>query len=476
MNVEEEIVKSPILAMKFGGTSVGSVDAIQQSCEIVSSTLKDWPRTVVVLSALSGVTNQLLEGAARATEGDVTAAMAVSEQLRSRHHATADGLLEDLSDLAEFKQHCDMLIDEFSNLCGAISVLGEATPRALDAVASLGERLSIRLFRLVLKERGVSAQDIESTRLILTDSNFQSAHPDWDATRRQSQQVLIPLLNQGVVPVVTGFLGANSDGVTTTLGRGGSDYSAAILAAAIRAAEVWIWTDVDGVMTADPRIVQGAMTIPRISYLELAELAYFGAKVLHPKTVRPVLDAGIQLSIRNTFNPDHSGTRLVPRLEKKDEGGIKAVTAVRGQSLITIEGSGMLGVPGVAARAFGAVAGTGTNVILISQASSEQSISFAVPLASADQVVTALEGAFESELSNREIDRIWATGDAVIVTVVGSGMRHTPGVAGKVFSGLGEENVNVIAIAQGSSEVAISLVVDSPDMELAVRTLHNLVK
>jgi aspartate kinase len=476
MDVEEGIVKSPILVMKFGGTSVGGVDAINQSVEIVSSTLEEWPRTVVVLSALSGVTNLLLEGAARAIAGDVAAALETSEQLRSTHHNTAEGLLEDASDVAEFNQHCDILIDEFSNLCGAIAILGEATPRALDAVASLGERLSIRLFRLALKRKGVPAQDIESTRLILTDSQFQAAHPDWDATRRQSQEVLVPLLNQGVVPVVTGFLGANPEGVITTLGRGGSDYSAAILAAAIRAAEVWIWTDVDGVMTADPRIVKGARTIPNISYLELAELAYFGAKVLHPKTVRPVLDAGIQLSIRNTFNPDHSGTRLLPRFEKKDEGGVKAVTAVRGQSLITIEGSGMLGVPGVAARAFGAVAATGTNVILISQASSEQSISFAVPLSAADQVVTALEGTFEVELANREIDKIWATGDVVIVTVVGSGMRHTPGVAGRVFSGLGAENVNVIAIAQGSSEVAISMVVDGPDMELAVRTLHNLAK
>lgn len=475
MVIQKATASSPILVMKFGGTSVGSVEAIQQSCEIVTSALKDWPRTVVVLSALSGVTNLLLKGAERAIEGDVKAALELSEQLRVRHHSVAEGLLKERSDLLDYEQHCDVLIDEFSSLCGAIAVLGEATPRALDAVASLGERLSVRLFRLVLQNNGVAAEDVESTRLIRTDSQFQSAHPDWNETRHQCHECLIPLLDKGVVPVVTGFLGANSDGVITTLGRGGSDYSAAILAGAVRAKEVWIWTDVDGVMTADPRIVPEARTIPRISYLELAELAYFGAKVLHPKTVRPVLDAGIQLSIRNTFNPDFPGTRLVPDLDEAERGVIKAVTAVRGQSLITIEGSGMLGVPGVAARAFGAVAATGTNVILISQASSEQSISFAIPLSSADKVVGALEYTFESELSNREIDRIWATGDVVIVTVVGSGMKHTPGVAGRVFSSLGDKRVNVIAIAQGSSEVAISLVVDSPDMELAIKTLHSLV-
>jgi aspartate kinase len=461
--------------MKFGGTSVGSADAIDNACKVVSDTLEKWPSTVVVLSALSGVTNLLLEGAASAVEGDTKTAQGKSEQLRTRHYSVAEELIEDPAALTQFKQHCDKLIGEFSNLCGAIAILGEATPRALDAVGSIGERLSVPLFKMALGARGVSGMDIEASRLIATDSNFQSAHPDWNLTRKQCQEVLTPLLNEGTVPVVTGFMGANEDGVITTLGRGGSDYSAAIVAAALRAEEVWIWTDVDGVMTSDPRIVPEARTIPEVSYLELAELAYFGAKVLHPKTVRPVLEAGIGLSIRNTFKPEHPGTKLVSRHKEQNATTMKAVTAIRGQSLITIEGSGMLGVPGVAARAFGAVAETGTNVILISQASSEQSISFAVPFPSAHDVVLALEKAFASELSNREIDRIWASDESVIVTVVGSGMRHTPGVAGRVFSALGEERVNVVAIAQGSSEVAISMVIDSADMEHAVRTLHSLV-
>jgi aspartate kinase len=228
-------------------------------------------------------------------------------------------------------------------------------------------------------------------------------------------------------------------------------------------------------MTTDPRIVPDAETIPALSYRELAELAYFGAKVVHPMTIRPVIEAGIGLSIRNTFNPTHPGTKLVSA-DNGIEGTIKAVTAITGQRLITLEGRGMLGVPGVAARTFGAVADTGTNVILISQASSEQSICFAVPSKSADRVLLALEEVFSKELANRDIDRVWASGETVIVTVVGSGMRHTPGVAGRVFSALGENGVNVIAIAQGSSEVSISLVIDAPDMEMAVSALHRLIK
>jgi aspartate kinase len=282
------------------------------------------------------------------------------------------------------------------------------------------------------------------------------------------------------VPIVTGFIGATPDGVITTLGRGGSDYTAAIIGSVLPADDVWIWTDVDGVMTTDPRIAPDAQTLPEISYGEIAELAYYGAKVLHPKTIRPVVEAGIGLRICNTFNPSHLGTRLIANGHSngkayKPEKVIKAVTAIRRQRLVTIEGRGMLGVPGVAARAFGAVASTGTSVPLITQASSEQSICFAVPSETAPAVLDALEKAFVHEIEDQDIDRVWSTEDVSIVTVVGSGMRHTVGVAGRVFSKLGNQGVNVLAIAQGSSEVSISLVVDSADTENAVRTLHGLI-
>ena len=290
-------------------------------------------------------------------------------------------------------------------------------------------------------------------------------------------------MDKGITPITTGFIGTTPEGVITTLGRGGSDYTAAIIGSVLPADDVWIWTDVDGVMTTDPRIAPDAQTLPEISYGEIAELAYYGAKVLHPKTIRPVVEAGIGLRICNTFNPSHPGTRLIANGYAVGSNGnlhqpekvIKAVTAIRKQRLVTIEGRGMLGVPGVAARAFGAVASTGTSVPLITQASSEQSICFAVPSETAPFVLDALEKTFVHEIEDEDIDRVWSTSDVSIVTVVGAGMRHTIGVAGRVFNQLGKSGVNVLAIAQGSSEVSISLVVDTADTENAVRALHGLI-
>jgi aspartate kinase len=290
---------------------------------------------------------------------------------------------------------------------------------------------------------------------------------------------LNPLLDAGLVPVVTGFIGADAKGVITTLGRGGSDYSAAVIGALLPADDVWIWTDVDGVMTADPRLVPSAKTLSEITYGEIAELAYYGAKVLHPKTIRPVVEAGIGLRICNTFNPSHPGTRLVANgngfKAAKGDQVVKAVTAIRKQRLVTIEGRGMLGVPGVAARAFGAVASTGTSVPLITQASSEQSICFAVPSEAADSVVGALQNIFAAEIFEHDIDRVWATEDVAIITAVGAGTRATPGVAGQIFSQLGYHEINVLAIAHGSSDVSISMVVESSDTEKAVQALHALI-
>jgi aspartate kinase len=278
-----------------------------------------------------------------------------------------------------------------------------------------------------------------------------------------------------IVPVVTGFIGSTDDGVVTTLGRGGSDYSAAILGAALDAHEVWIYTDVDGVMTADPRVVPDVRTLETLSYREMSELAYFGAKVLHPKTVLPALERGIPIRIRNTFRPSHAGTLVVGRADESAGGVLKGVTAIRRQSLITIEGRGMLGVPGIAARAFGSVAKTGTSVSMISQASSEQSICFLVSQDASEVVVEVLRREFEHELARHDIESIWTFDETVIVTVVGGAIKQTPGIAGRVFGALGNQGINVIAIAMGSSECSISLVVEAKDAEQAVRCLHTLI-
>ena len=468
---------SRTLLMKFGGTSVGTPEAMSQCIQIIQHEQQNW-RLVVVISALSKVTNLLLEGASKAALGDEQTFRHNAERLAELHYDISAALIStDRRHAVEAE--IERFITEFSSLCQAIAVLGEATPRALDAVASLGERMSIRLLAAALEHAGVRAAAVEASQLIETDDRFQNAHPDFDVSQRKTRQVLEPLLAQGIVPVVTGFIGAAPNGMITTLGRGGSDYSAGILGAVLPADEVWIWTDVDGVMTADPRLAPDARTIPEITYREIAELAYFGAKVLHPKTIRPVVDAGIGLRICNTFNPQHPGTRLVagdPASNGKKHNGdvVKAVTSVDGLRLITVEGRGMLGVPGVAARTFSAVASTGVSVPLITQASSEQSICFAAPAEAVERVVKALEKTFAVEIAHHDIDRIWATPECSIVTAVGVGMSHTPGVAGRIFSALGAQNVNVIAIAQGSSEVAISLVVAGEDTESAVKILHKL--
>jgi len=470
------------LVMKFGGTSVGSVGALRQVVNIIAEARKNWTRLVVVTSAMSGVTDLLLESADRAISGDPQAAINAANQIREKHFTVADDLIDDSTARSSLKQAIDDLLKEFTNLCHAISILGEATPRAMDAVASLGERMSVRILPPVFAASGIPAEYIDATQLIITDRQFQAAHPDFELSRKATSQALIPVLSNGKVAVVTGFIGSTPDGITTTLGRGGSDYSAAILGRIIPADDVWIWTDVDGVMSADPRMVPDARSIPELSYREIAELAYFGAKVVHPKTIRPVIEAGIGLRVCNTFHPSHPGTRLVNDLPNhilpEAKAGIelvKAVTAIRGLKLVTVEGRGMLGVPGVAARTFTAVASTGTSVPMITQASSEQSICFAIPGESAEKVVRTVQREFSAELSGGDIDRVWATDDVTIITVVGVGMRNTPGIAGTIFTALGNHGVNVIAIAQGSSEVSISLVVDAEDTMPGVRALHTLI-
>ncbi len=463
------------LVMKFGGSSVASPQAMGQVVENVRAGLRDWPRLVVVTSALSGVTDLLIESARRSVLGDRGFYEAAEEKLRARHLALADALVSGEERTAMLRQEIELLTSDFASRCQAVSVLGEATPRALDSIAGLGERLAARVLAAALESVDVPAVALDATQLIVTDENFQAAHPDLNATIQRVKQGLVPVLERGQAAVVTGFIAATPGGVITTLGRGGSDYSAALLGAALPADEVWIWTDVDGVMTADPRLVPDARTIPELSYREVAELAYYGAKVLHPKTIRPVIEAGIGLRVLNTFNPGSPGTRLVAVRGETANGVIKAVTAIRGLRLITIEGRGMLGVPGVAARTFSTVAATGISVPLISQASSEQSICFAVPQEAAPSVISALQNSFAREIASRDIDRVWATDEVVIISVVGAGMRSTPGIAGRIFQALGDTGCNVIAIAQGSSEVSISLIVDAAETQPAVQALHRLI-
>ncbi|GMR10446.1 MAG: aspartate kinase [Anaerolineae bacterium] len=461
-----------ILTMKFGGTSLGTADAIRQAAEIMKAARdSSADRVAVVASAVHGVTDELHQATTAAAEGDERYLQIIAE-LRDLHRRCAEALSEDESEAA--LAEIDELLEGFAGFCESVRVLGEAGPRALDHALSLGERMSVLLLAAALRQIDVAANAVNATDIIVTDDRFQDAAPELEATRRKVAENLTPILERGETPVITGFIGATPEGITTTLGRGGSDFSAGLIAACLESDELWIWTDVDGVMTADPKVVRSARTIEALGYQEVRELSYFGAKVLHPKTIQSVLASGIPIRVKNTFNPSHPGTLILPDLEKSN-GAIKAITAVRNVSLITVEGKGMMGVPGIAARTFEAVASTGASVLLISQASSEQSICFAVPRTNAPTAVEALESEFELVLSRGNIDRIWAQDDITIVTVVGSGMRQTAGVAGQVFTATGNQGINVVAIAQGSSECSISLVVQDRDGDVAVRAIHELV-
>jgi aspartate kinase len=460
------------LVMKFGGTSVGSVEAIEQAVALVETHAPAWDRLVVVVSAMSGVTNALMEGAQAAAGGDERTYRAVVADLRVRHYRVIDALARSREARRTLLATVDDHLDDFTAFCHSVYILGEITPRAMDTISSLGERVNARLVAALLHQRGLSSRAVDATELIVTDNTFQNAVPLMGRTRQRVAARLGPLLEEGVIPVVTGFMGATAAGVTTTLGRGGSDYSAAILGACLDSDEVWTWTDVDGVMSADPRIVPDARVIPTLSYSEVSELAYFGAKVLHPRTMRPLIEGDIPLWVKNTFNPSCAGTCIVRRPENTP-GTVKAVTAIRDLSMVVVQGRGMIGVPGIAARTFAAVAGQGASVLMIVQASSEQSICFALPTRAVPRVIAALEEAFALELARRDVERIWAQDDVVIVTAVGSGIRDTPGVAARIFGATGDAGTNVTAIAQGSSECGISLVVAAQDAERVIQQMHT---
>lgn len=466
------------LVMKFGGTSVGSADAMRETADLILQARDTWGDVAVIASAMGSkpvkVTDLLLQGAHTAYTGDGDTYRRLARQLRDIHYEAIDGLLSPEGERQVILAEIERFIGRYASLCGAVNVLGELTPRALDAISGMGEQMSVRILAAYLRELGYEAEAIDATALIVTDQNFQNANPLPAETRAQTAARLGPLLERGAIPIVTGFIGATADGVTTTLGRGGSDFSAAILGQAVDADEVWIWTDVDGVMSADPRLVPGAVSIPTLTFREVSELAYYGAKVLHPKTMRPCVESGIPLRIKNTFNPTHPGTVIVDE-SPATNGALKAVTAIKGVTMINVEGKGMIGVPGIAARTFGAVARLDVSVLLITQASSEQSISFIVPANSAAAVGAELEAEFAAELRRRDIERIWVRDAVAIVTIVGAGIQTTPGIAGRVFSALGDHHVNVIAIAQGSSECGISLVVAAEDVGRAVAHIHELI-
>ena len=463
---------SPVVVHKFGGAALADAAAIANVGTLLAADATA-PRRLVVTSALQGVTNQLLAAIAHATAGDVTAARAIVGGLLARHLEVARGVLAAGAD-SEMRNSLPTSINAaFDELFAQIDAmhLAEGREALSDAILAHGERLAARIVCAMLMGRGLECVVVDGSALVQTDGRHGNAAPDLARTDATARQILDPHFAKVGIVVVPGFIGAGHDDAVVTLGRGGSDLTAAVLARALDAREVTLWKDVPGCMTADPRIVPEARVVPLLDAREASELAYYGAKVLHPRTLLP-LRTGTTLRLRPFGDPDATGTTIVVG---RVAGGapVRAISGMAQQALVAVGGTGMLGVPGVAARVFGALATAQISVSMISQASSEQSICFTIPADRAAEVADLLSTAFAEELARREVDEIIVRSGLTTIAVVGSGMARTPGIAARIFSAVSHAGVNVIAIAQGSSERNVSFVVDETEATAAVQAVHS---
>jgi aspartokinase/homoserine dehydrogenase 1 len=454
---------------KFGGASLADSAAIRRAVEIIQSHRRE--PTVVVVSAMAGVTDALLAVARLARDGDKGAVGSLLEQLRTRHEEAATTLLPQPPSRTPMLSLIGEVFQELEALTWKLRGLPEIPPRILDQVVSRGEQLSARLVAAALDASAAPAEYVDALDVIATDDRFGQASPDLALTDRNASAAITPILARKAVPVVPGFFGKTAGGELATLGRGGSDLSATLLARALAAHRVSLWKDVPGLLTADPKVVPDARVIPKLHVREAAELAYYGAKVLHPRALIPLTGRNIPIYVRPFESPDSPGTEVSEQVPV-GRSPVKALTAAGGQALITVTGNGMLGVPGIAARTFAALHSRQISVSLISQASSEHSICFSVPEAFTIQARDSLLQEFREEISHREIDGVEVSPGMATVAVVGLGMHGTPGVAAGVFSALAAGALNVVAIAQGSSELNISVVVAAADAAEAQRRIH----
>lgn len=450
--------------LKFGGSSVATPERIRSVIDIIRPYLSG--EVAVVFSAFGGVTDELLEISRMALQGDQQYRLK-ADQLEKRH-------LDAVRELVSIQKQSSILaqvkikMNELEDVLHGVYLVKERTPRTLDYIMSFGERLSAFIIAEAMRDQGIAAEYLDARTLIFTDSQFGHAKVDFEKTNRRIAEHFAA---SRPLQVITGFIATAETGETTTLGRSGSDYTAAIFAAALRATDLEIWTDVDGMMTADPRLVKKAFTVPEMSYEEAMELSHFGARVIFPSTMQPAMVNRIPIWIRNTFNPTFKGT--VIHAHAANGKLIKGISSMNGVSLLNIQGSGLLGVVGVSMRLFATLAREQINVILISQASSEHSICIAVETRSAAKAKLAIEREFVHEIRSEEIDEVHIESELSIVAVVGDGMKHSPGTSGRMFGGLGRNGINVMAIAQGSSERNISAVVRQADVAKALNALHE---
>ena len=452
------------IVVKFGGSSLADSERLQQAMQVARTRLADGG--VMVCSAMGGTTDVLIAAAREAATGsDVRERV---EGIRARHVAVVRDLCPPRGQAAILTE-LQLLLAELDEVLHGVSLLRECSPRTLDLVMSFGERLSTAVASRLLGNLGVGTRLLDAREMILTDAEHGNATVQFEATYRRVREALQPLA--GIACIVPGFIGATADGVTTTLGRDGSDYTASLIAAALHADELQIWTDVDGVLSADPRHVPEAFVIGQLSYQEAMEMSYFGARVIHPYTMVPVVEQAIPILIKNTLRPEQPGSRIS---EQPSAGGaITGIASVDSIALINVEGGGMIGARGMAARVLGALAGASVNVMMISQASSEHSICLVLGAAEAEGALAALHAELALELETKRIDTFDLRRDLAIVAIIGENMRGTPGIAGKLFAALGGAGINVLAIAQGSSERNISLVVTAADERRALQVIHR---
>jgi len=451
--------------LKFGGSSVATPERIQSVIEITRPYLKEG-NVALVFSAFGGTTDMLIQLSLLALSGNASYKDKLAEI--EKRHLDAVRALVDVQKQSSILAQVKFMMNELEDVLHGTFLVRERTPRTLDYIMSFGERLSAYIIAEAYKNKGIAADFLDARNVIRTDQQFGNAKIDFVVTNKLIQDHFKQNKN---LQIITGFIGTSESGETTTIGRSGSDYTAAIFAGALKASDLEIWTDVDGMMTADPRMVKKAFTVPQMSYEEAMELSHFGAKVIFPATMQPAMVNSIPIWIKNTFNPSFKGT--VISAESVNGKLIKGISSVKNISLLSVQGSGLLGVAGVSMRLFGTLGREKINVILISQASSEHSICFVVESQFAMQAKNSIEKEFQYEIKGEEIDEVKVESDLAIVAVVGEGMKHSPGTSGRMFSALGKNGINVSAIAQGSSELNISAVINQTDVAKALNALHE---
>ncbi len=455
--------------MKFGGTSVANADRVKRVARLIKSHSKD-NEIVVVASAIKGVTDDLIQISKSVRKGSKTDVEKFIDRFKKLHMDMAKTSMTKEKTRKELRNVLNVVIKELEDVLNGMVLLGEVTPKSQDYLLSFGERLTTSILSYALKDIGISTESLTGKNTgIITDSNYGEAKPLMDTTKLRVSNKIIPMLRNGTVPVVTGFVGADQNGNLTTLGRGGSDYTATIIASCINADEVWLWTDVDGLMTADPRIVKNAKVLKEVSYAEAMEMALFGAKYMHPRALEPILDKGIPTRIRNTFKSENNGTQVLKNPKINTRQIVKSVSMIRNTALIDVRGGSMVGVPGIAAKIFDIMGKNNINIMMISQSPSESSISMVVSKNDLDSAVNSLE----LSLLGKVIKTINVTDNVAIIAAVGSGMRGIKGVASRIFGAIAKHDVNVMMIAQGSSELNLAFVVNDKDCEEAVRALHE---